>query len=47
MPPGGIGDDGHRLMVNGHKTILGENGETGPKEDKYFYMNLLAMGEVV
>lgn len=34
-------------MVNGHETILGENDETGPKEDKYFYMNLLGMGVVV
>lgn len=42
--PGGTGGEGHRLMVNGLETILGEHDETGTKEDNYFYMNLLGMG---
>lgn len=46
-PPGGTGGEGHRLMVNGFETILGEHDETDTKEDNYFYMSLLGMGAVV
>lgn len=46
-PSRGTGGEGHRLMVNGLETILGEHDETSTKEDSYFYMNLLGMGAVV